>query len=141
VAGCGLGDLGRLVGGTQLLGRGEDGAEDRQSLGWIRRRQIIECDHLRDRGEAGEVRVDLDGREVGDDEEWRVLKRVLVVDQLAEGGAQIATLALVLEGEEAALPDVREPVTAAELLGPLLERVPLASGVGVGGAGLAEDAA
>jgi hypothetical protein len=85
--------------------------------------------------------MNLDRREIGHDQERRVLQRVLVVDELAQGGVQIATLALVLQGEEAALPNVGEPVATAELPGPLLERVPRAGGVGVGGTGLAEHAA
>jgi hypothetical protein len=85
--------------------------------------------------------VGLDRREVRDDEERRVLQGVLVVDELAVRCLQVLALALVLPGEEALLPDVREAVTAVELLGPLLERVPLTGGVGIGGTGLAEDAA
>jgi hypothetical protein len=60
VAGGGLGDLGRLVGGAQLLGRGEYGTEDREGLRGVRRREVVEGDDLRDRREVGEVGPDLD---------------------------------------------------------------------------------
>ena len=81
--------------------------------------------------EAGEVRVDLDPIEIGDHQERWILERVLVIDELAVGGLAILVLALVLPGEEALLPDVREAVTAVELLGALLERVPRAGRVGI----------
>ena len=92
-------------------------------------------------GEAGEVGPDFDCLEVGDDEEGRVLQRVAVTLELEVGGLEVLALALVLPGEEAALPDVGEAVAAAQLLRALLERVPGAVGVGVGGGGLAQDAA
>jgi hypothetical protein len=141
VAGGGLGDLGRLERGAQLLGRGEDGPEDREGLRRIGRREVVEGDDLGDRGEAGEVGPDLDRLEVGDDEEGRVLQRVAVALELEVGGLEVLPLALVLPGEEAALPDVGEAVAALQLLGPLLEGVPGALGVGVGGSGLTQDAA
>jgi hypothetical protein len=82
--------------------------------------------------------VDLDPVEIGDHEERWVLEGVLVVDELAVGGPQVLALALVLPGEEALLPDIGEAVTAVELLGPLLERVPGAGRVGIGRGRLAE---
>jgi hypothetical protein len=82
--------------------------------------------------------VDLDPLEIGDHEERWILERVLVVDELAVGSLAVLALALVLPGEKALLPDVGEAVTAVELLGALLERVPGTRGIGIGRGRLAE---
>src|SRR5450756_2899981 len=82
--------------------------------GRLARRASARSPRLGDRGEADEVRVGLDRREVRDDEERRVLQGVLVVDELAVRCLQVLALALVLPGEEALLPDVDEAVTAVE---------------------------
>ena len=82
--------------------------------------------------------MDLDPLEIGHDQERWVLEGVLVVDQLAVGGPQVLALALVLPGEVATHPDIGEAVMAIELLGALLEGVPGAGRVGVGGRRLAE---
>jgi hypothetical protein len=107
-----------------------DGAEDPQRLRRVGR-QVVEREAVGVRDGAREVRMDLEARQVADDEERRVLERLAVVVQLAVGCGQVLTLALVLPGEVAALPDVGEAIAATELLGTLLEGIPLPSRVDV----------
>ena len=65
----------------------------------------------------------------------RVLDVLAVVEQLAVGGRQVVPLALVLPGEEAALPDVGEAVPSPAFGEPLLEGVVLAGGSASWGVG------
>ncbi len=95
------------------------------------RREVGEREPMDARGRAREVRVHFEAVEVADDEEGRVVERLAVVVQLAVGGREVLALALVLPGEVAALPDVGEAVTSAELLGTLLERVRVAGRIGL----------
>ena len=124
--------------GRKLLGRGEDVAEGLEGVGRVVGGQVVEGDDLHDRAQAGEVGVDLDPLEVADDQERRVAEVVLVAQQLDVGGLQVLVLALVLPGEEVALPDVGEAVAAGGLGDALLEGVLGAGGVGLVGGRLAE---
>ena len=99
-------------------------------------RQVVERDRRQDRAEAGEVGPDLDAVEVADDEQRRVAQVILVVEELEVRGLEVLLVALVLPGEEAALPDVGEAVPSPGLLHPALEGVLLAGGIGLVGRGL-----
>ena len=105
--------------------------QDAQRLGRVGPGQVVEGDDVGQGREVREVGVDLDRVEVGHDEERRVLEGVAVALELEVGGLLVLLLALVFEGEEAALPHVGEAVAAPELLGPLLESVPGAGRVGL----------
>ncbi len=83
--------------------------------------ELFERDGVDDVLGVLEAGVDLDPRRVAGQEERRVLEIRPVLIQLLPGGFEVFVLALVLEGEEATLPDVREAVRTAALLGPLLE--------------------
>ncbi len=72
------------------------------------------------------IRVD-----VAHDEQRRVAEVVLVGEQLDVGGLEVLVLALVLPGEEVALPDVGEAVPSPGLGDPLLEGVLGADRVGL----------
>ncbi len=65
---------------------------------------------------AGEVGVDLDRLDVGDDEQRRVFQRLAVLEELLVGAVEVGVLALVLPGERAALPHIG-PALPAALLG------------------------
>jgi hypothetical protein len=82
--------------------------------------------------------VDLDALDVADDQERRVLEVLAAVEQLLVGGLEVGVLALVLPGEDAALPDVGGAVPSPALGDALLERVVVTGGIGLVRRGLAE---
>ena len=133
-----LGDLGRRDVRAEALGGREDVAEGLEGVGRVVGGQVVEGDDLHDRAQAGEVGVDLDPLEVADHQERRVAEVVLVAHQLDVGGPQVLVLALVLPGEEVALPGVGEAVAAGGLADPLLEGVLGAGRIGLVGGRLAE---
>ncbi|MEJ7697875.1 MAG: hypothetical protein WKF78_14980 [Candidatus Limnocylindrales bacterium] len=57
-----------------------------------------------------------DALDVADDQERRVLEVLAVVEELLVGGLEVGPLALVLPGEEAALPDVGEAIPSPPLV-------------------------
>ena len=73
--------------------------------------------------------MDDDSVKIAQDEQGRVLKRIAIEEELVIGGIQILMLALVLPAEEAPLPDIREPVTAAMLGNAALKAEGVARGV------------
>ena len=95
--------------------------------------EIVEVEAWTIAGGAREVGVDLEALEVADHEQRRVLQGLAVVLSWRYAALQVLALALVLPGEAAPLPDVGEAVAAADLLGALLEGVPLAGRVGLVG--------
>ena len=90
---------------------------------------------------VGEVRVDDDALEIGDDQQRRVQQRLAVLQELAIGLVQVGVLSLVLPGEVAHLPDVGPPVAAGRLARAGLEGVPAARGIGLGRRRLAQQRA
>jgi hypothetical protein len=85
--------------------------------------------------------VDLEAVQVADDQQRRVLQRLAVLQKLLVGRLQILAFALVLPGKVTALPDIREPAAAANLLDALLEGVVLPGRVGLVGRRNAQHAA
>ena len=61
VAGGLLGDVGRLDGRSEPLGRAEDGPEDSELLRGVVRLEVVRFDRIVLRTMAGEVQPDLDG--------------------------------------------------------------------------------
>ncbi len=90
---------------------------------------------------AGEGGMDDDPVQVGDDQERWVFQGRGVKLQLLEGILEVFALALVLPAEAGAFPHVRPAIPAPGLGGALLEAVPGAGGVGLGGRGLVQEAA
>jgi hypothetical protein len=74
-----------------------------------------------------------DGLEVRDDQERRVLQGRGVELELLEGGLEVLPLALVLPAEAAPAPDIGPTLAAPGLGGALLESIPGALGIGLGG--------
>ncbi|MBU6430475.1 MAG: hypothetical protein KGR26_15770, partial [Cyanobacteria bacterium REEB65] len=77
--------------------------------------------------------MDLDLVHVGYDKQRRVVEGAGIELQLLQGLGQVLSLALVLPGKVALLPDVSPAVTAAGLFGSALEGVPGAVRVDVRG--------
>ena len=120
-----LGDLGRLDARAELLGRGEDVAQQAAGRRTGRRPPRSSSVIVVERPGSGPVKlVWISIRvEVADDEERRVARGRPVAQELDVGGLQVLALALVLPGEEVALPDVGEAVPPAGLGDALLEGV------------------
>ena len=72
-------------------------------------------------GGGGEVGMDLDGVEVGDDQQGRVFEVVLVAQQLVVGFDQVLVRPLVLPGEVSAVPDIGPAVAAGRFGGATFE--------------------
>jgi len=83
--------------------------------------------------------VDLEGFEVADDEEGRVVESFAVVVELVVSLFEVFVLAFVLPGEVIATPDIGEAFAAAGFAYVFLEGVVFAGGVDVGRPGLVED--
>lgn len=81
---------------------------------------------------VGEMGMNLDGAEVADDQQRRVVQGGRVLLQLPQGRAQVLVLALILPGETVLAPDIGPAVAPAGLLHPLLEAEPLALRIGDG---------
>ena len=86
--------------------------------------------------EAGPLGVHLEAFEVADDEQGRLAQRLVIVEELLVGRAQVLALALVLPAEVVLEPHVGEAVARARALRAFLEGVEVAGGVGLVGAGL-----
>lgn len=123
------GDLLRGLRRAQLRGVVEGVVEMPALLG---HQQIVQCDRVDALDGVGEVGVNEDAFDIGDDEERRVLQRLAVLEQLLIGAVQVGVLALVLPGEVALLPDVGPALTAALFGGAGFEGEPRAVGVGLG---------
>ena len=88
---------------------------------------------------VGEVGVDLEVVEVGDDQERRVEEVFAVVVELLVGGLKVLVRAFVFPGEVVTEPHVGKAIAAVNLGDMFLEGVALAVGIVVGGFGNAED--
>ena len=71
----------------------------------------------------GEVGPDDEAVEVGDHQEWRVLERFPIVEQLLVGPFEILVMPLVLPAKVPAKPDVRPAIATTRLACALLEGV------------------
>ena len=120
------------------LGVGEGGAQQ-VALGGVA--QVVEGKGGLALDGVGPVGADHDPVHVGGDQQRRVLQRHGVVEELAEGGVEVAVAALVLPGEAVLAPDVGPALAAAGLGGALLEGEPVAARVGGGGIFQPEQAA
>ena len=116
--------------GAEPLGLGERPFE---LLAVLRLAQAVEVELVAGGDRVGPVGDDPEAVEIADDQERRVLQRQRVALQLVERLVEVLAAALVLPAEAAALPDVRPALAAGGLGRALLEAVPLAFGVGVGG--------
>ena len=145
------GFLGHLAGGqtgAQLVRVGESLAEKIQLVG---DQQVIQRQLEDPLDRIGEIGVDDDALQVGDDQQRWVQQRLAVLQKLAIGLVQIGVLSLVFPGEAAHLPDVGEtsphprPLSRCggrgETLGAGFEGVPAAGGIGLGRRRLAQQRA
>ena len=103
--------------------------------------EIFEGEPVADADAVGPVGADAEAGHVGDDQQRRILQGQRVLAQLIEGGIEIGVAALVFPGEAMAFPDIRPALAAAILAGAALEAIGFAGGVGLGGRGLAQQAA
>ena len=133
-----FGDLGGGDGRAQRLRVGEGFA---QQIELGRLQQIIEGQFIGDPDGVGEVRVDAKPLTVADDQERRVAERAAVEQQLTVSAIQIGVAALVLPGEEVALPDVSIALPAGRLGCARLEGVPSARRIGFGRRGMVQQPA
>ena len=85
--------------------------------------------------------MDLDCLDVADDQERRVAKVLVVLEELLVCLVEILAGAFVLPGEVSLIPDVGPAPTSGRLGCPLLERVRLAGGVYLGRRWLTQKAA
>jgi len=85
--------------------------------------------------------VDDDLVNVTDDQQWRILQRLAILEQLLVSLVQIAMLALVLPGEIALLLHIGKAIAANGLVGPNLKSEPFPSGVGFYGSGMVNEMA
>ncbi len=102
----------------------------------IVQRQLVRALHC-----VGELGVDADDLHIGDDEQRRILQRVVILEQLLIRLIEVLVLALVLPGEVPLLPNVGEALSAGGFGRARLEGEPLAFRVVLGGRGMIQQAA
>jgi len=81
----------------------------------VRIEQVVEAEFVGGRDEIGPGGHDLEPLRVAGDVERRVFERGGVAGELGQRIIEIALVLLVLEGEEALLPDIGETAAAARL--------------------------
>jgi hypothetical protein len=122
----------------QAVGIAKDTAQDVEIFGLI---ELVDREGVLALGGAGEVGVDFEALQVGDDEDRRVAEILAVLEELGVGRVEVGPVALVLPGEVVFPPDVGEPLSTLGLPRALLEGVERAVLVGFGGGRHAEQAA
>ncbi len=90
---------------------------------------------------VGPVGDDQEALEVAGDEQRRVVEGQGILLKLCQSGVEVGTLALVLPGEVAFLPDVAPAAPARGLDRPLLEAVVGTAHIDIGGLGLVQQLA
>ena len=88
----------------------------------VRIEQIIQGQAMDHIDGIGEIRMNLDRFEIGNDQQRRIVQGQGVLLQLPEGRAKVLVFALVLPGETAPAPDIGPALAAAGFLHALLER-------------------
>ena len=92
--------------------------------------QVVEREVVHFLHGVGPVGVDPDQAHVGRDQKRRVFERDRILLELGEGLLQVGVAALVFPREAALAPDVGPSFAAARLARALLEREPVALGIG-----------
>src|SRR5260221_6429209 len=104
----------------------------------LRLRHLVICEPIDPLRRIGEVRVDLEGIHVADNQQGRVIEVVTVLEQLLVGICEARVAALVLPGEVPLEPDISESLTTTSLLDTALKGEECAIGVRLGRCGMPE---